>query len=114
MAPMMRRRDVLRLLTTASVATLGAACQLSMPPLPPGPDATPNPPTPVPAPPPTLAPTEVAAMPGIRLAIDLDPDTLDPAGQTNPTVSSIVDHLAETLVRLQPDGSVGPGLTTSP
>jgi peptide/nickel transport system substrate-binding protein len=46
----------------------------------------------------------------MRLAIDIDPDTLDPAGQTNPTVSSIVDHVAETLVRLQPDGSVGPGL----
>ncbi len=110
MAPMMRRRDVLRLLTLASAATLGAACQLSLPPLPPGLDATPTPPTPAPLPPPTLAPTEVAAMPGIRLAIDLDPDTLDPAGQTNPTVSSIVDHLAETLVRLQPDGSIGPGL----
>jgi len=107
---MMRRRDVLRLLTAASAATLGAACQLSMPPLAPSIDATPNPPTPVPPPPPTLAPTEVAAMPGIRLAIDLDPDTLDPAGQTNPTVSSIVDHIAETLVRLQSDGSIGPGL----
>jgi peptide/nickel transport system substrate-binding protein len=109
---MMRRRDVLRLLTLASVATLGAACQLSMPPLPPGVDAspTPPPPPPTPVPPPTLAPAELAALPGIRLAIDLDPDTLDPAGQTNPTISSIVDHLAETLVRLQPDGSIGPGL----
>jgi peptide/nickel transport system substrate-binding protein len=46
----------------------------------------------------------------MRLAIDLDPDTLDPAGQTNPTVSSIVDHMVETLVRLMPDGSIGPGL----
>jgi peptide/nickel transport system substrate-binding protein len=49
-------------------------------------------------------------MPGLRLALDLDPDTLDPAGQTNPTISSLVDHLAETLVRLMPDGSIGPGL----
>ena len=49
-------------------------------------------------------------MPGMRLAIDSDPDTLDPAGQTNPTVSSIVDHMVETLVRLMPDGSIGPGL----
>ena len=49
-------------------------------------------------------------MPGMRLAIDSDPDTLDPAGQTNPTVSSIVDHMLETLVRLMPDGSIGPGL----
>jgi peptide/nickel transport system substrate-binding protein len=49
-------------------------------------------------------------MPGMRLAIDSDPDTLDPAGQTNPTISSIVDHMVETLVRLMPDGSIGPGL----
>jgi ABC-type transport system substrate-binding protein len=110
MAPMMRRRDVLRLLTVASVASLGAACQLSMPPLAPGLEAAPPPPLPTPVPVPTLPPPEVAAMPGIRLAIDLDPDTLDPAGQTNPTIASIVDHLAETLVRVQPDGSIGPGL----
>src|SRR5262249_15072530 len=37
-------------------------------------------------------------------------DTLDPAGQTNPTTASIVQHFAETLVRMQPDGSIGPGL----
>src|SRR5205085_578219 len=42
--------------------------------------------------------------------IEVDPDTLDPAGQTHPTISSIVDHLAETLVRLQPDGTIAPGL----
>ncbi|MGI9146738.1 MAG: ABC transporter substrate-binding protein, partial [Chloroflexota bacterium] len=61
-------------------------------------------------PPPTAIPPDIAALPALRLAIDLDPDTLDPAGQTNPTVSSIVDHVVETLVRLQPDGSVGAGL----
>jgi peptide/nickel transport system substrate-binding protein len=65
-------------------------------------------PTPVPIP--TLAPTTVAAIPGIRIAIDVDPDTLDPAGQTNATVQSIVDYMAETLVRIQPDGKIGPGL----
>jgi peptide/nickel transport system substrate-binding protein len=59
---------------------------------------------------PTAAPTEISSVPGVRLAIDQDPDTLDPAGQTNPTTSSIVEHLAETLVRLQPDGTIGPGL----
>ncbi len=100
MAPM-KRRDALRVLGMAAVTTLAAACRLEPPPLV---EPTPLPPVP------TVAPTEVAALPGIRLAIDLDPDTLDPAGQTNPTVSSIVDHLAETLVRLQPDGSIGPGL----
>src|SRR6266700_2147504 len=99
----MNRRDALRLFGVAMVGSLVAACQ----PVLPTPTATP---TPVPPPPPTVAPTEVAAMPGMRLAIDSDPDTLDPAGQTNPTVSSIVDHMVETLVRLMPDGSIGSGL----
>jgi peptide/nickel transport system substrate-binding protein len=68
-------------------------------------------PTPLPpAPQPTVAPTEIGTVSGIRLAIDQDPDTLDPAGQMNPTTASIVEHLAETLVRRQPDGSVTAGL----
>ncbi len=49
-------------------------------------------------------------MPGIRIGVDVDPDTLDPAGQTHPTVQSIVDYMVETLVKLQPDGKIGPGL----
>jgi peptide/nickel transport system substrate-binding protein len=57
-----------------------------------------------------VAPSEVAAVPGLRVAIELDPDTLDPAGQAHPVSASIVDHLAETLVRLQPDGTIAPGL----
>jgi peptide/nickel transport system substrate-binding protein len=103
----MKRREALRLLGVASAATLAAACQLG----PPAAEQRPatSVPTPVP-PPPTAIPPDIAALPALRLAIDLDPDTLDPAGQTNPTISSIVDHLAETLVRLQPDGTVGPGL----
>jgi ABC-type transport system substrate-binding protein len=105
----MTRREAVRLLSLATVAALAAACRLVAPLSPAEPEATQSPPTPVP-PTPTAAPTEVAAMPGMRLAIDVDPDTLDPAGQTNPTVASIVDHLAETLVRVQPDGHVGPGL----
>ena len=52
---------------------------------------------------PTLAPN-----PAIRFALDLDPDTLDPAGQTTATVESIVDYMAETLVDLQPDGKICP------
>jgi ABC-type transport system substrate-binding protein len=100
---LMRRRDVLRLLAVAGLASLGGACQAAAP------QAPDVPPTPLP-PAPTVAPTEVSVSPGLRLAIDLDPDTLDPAGQTNPTTSSIVDHVAETLVRQQPDGSIGPGL----
>jgi peptide/nickel transport system substrate-binding protein len=100
----MKRRAVLRVLGVAGVASLVAACQVGAP-------TTPMAaPTDEPAPLPTLAPTEVSVLPGIRLAIDLDPDTLDPAGQTNPSSSSIVEHLAETLVRLQPDGSIVGGL----
>jgi peptide/nickel transport system substrate-binding protein len=84
------------------LATLAAACSSIAP-------QTPTQaPTSLPAP--TVAPTEVPAMTGLRLAIDLDPDTLDPAGQTHPTTSSIVEHLAETLVRLNSDGSIAPGL----
>ncbi|MGI9145225.1 MAG: hypothetical protein ACR2IK_01535, partial [Chloroflexota bacterium] len=81
----MKRREALRLLAIASVATLGAACQLG----PPGPEQQPATPVPTPVPPPpTAIPPDIAALPALRLAIDLDPDTLDPAGQTNPTVSS--------------------------
>jgi ABC-type transport system substrate-binding protein len=109
----MNRREVLRLLGVGAAAALGSACQV---PAPRASDATP-PGLPTPAP--TLAPTLTPALsqrerellgPGIRIAIDIDPDTLDPAGQTHPTIQSIVDYLAETLVRLQPDGAIAPGL----
>src|SRR5438132_2828616 len=102
----MKRRAVLRLIALAGVASLAAACQSPVPIAREAPSPTPLPPLPAP----TVAPTEITAGPGIRVAIDQDPDTLDPAGQMNPTTSSIVEHLAETLVRLQPDGSVAPGL----
>ena len=39
----MTRRDVLRLLCLSSVTALAAACQLSLPPLPPGVESTPGP-----------------------------------------------------------------------
>jgi peptide/nickel transport system substrate-binding protein len=102
----MKRRAALRVLGVAGLASLVAACQIGVP----GEQAPTAPPTTEPTPAPTLAPTEIAAVPGLRLAIDQDPDTLDPAGQTNPISSSIVEHLAETLVRLQPDGSITAGL----
>jgi len=102
MAPV-RRREALRLLALGGLASLAAACQAVVP------VETPSTPTPLP-PAPTPVPTEAVVTPGLRLALDVDPDTLDPAGQTNPTTSSIVDHMAETLVRVQPDGSIGPGL----
>jgi ABC-type transport system substrate-binding protein len=104
--PPMKRRDVLRLLSIGAVASLSAACVT--PALPAPPEPTPVP-TPVPQPPTPTAPA-VLAMPGIRLGIDVDPDTLDPAGQTNATVQSIVDYMLEGLVRLQLDGKITPAL----
>lgn len=104
----MKRRAALRVLGLGGLASLLAACQAPTPPAPPEP-----PPTPVPTPAPTVASTEIASLSGIRLALDQDAETLDPAGQTNPTTSSIVEHMVETLVRLQPDGSVAPGLARS-
>jgi ABC-type transport system substrate-binding protein len=80
------RRAALRVLGLGGMASLAAACQLSLPAAPP--TVEPTPPTPIPTP--TTAPTEISSNPGIRVAIDQDPDTLDPAGQTNPTTASIV------------------------
>src|SRR5215469_16723193 len=100
----MKRRAVLRVLGLGGLASLLVACQVQLPPTPA--PTEPPPPTALP----TAAPAEIAALSGIRLAIDQDPDTLDPAGQTNPTASSIVEHLAETLVVRLPDGKIGPGL----
>lgn len=102
----MDRRAALRVLGVGGLASLTAACAQIAPP---APAVSPTElPTVVPTQ--TVAPTEVAASPAIRLAVDLDADTLDPAGQSNPVASSIVEHMVETLVRLQPNGSVGPGL----
>jgi peptide/nickel transport system substrate-binding protein len=97
----MDRRALLRVLGVGGLASLAAACTSLAPPAP-----TEPPPTPLP----TVAPTEVTTIAGLRIAVDQDPDTLDPAGQTNPIASSIVEHMVEPLVRLQPDGSVVPAL----
>jgi ABC-type transport system substrate-binding protein len=106
----MRRRDLLRLFGVAAVAALSSACESAAPPSA-APSSVPTA-APTSAPPtPTLASTSTPApISNVRVAIELDPDTLDPAGQSNPTASSIVDAMVETLVRLQPDGSIGPGL----
>jgi peptide/nickel transport system substrate-binding protein len=117
---MTTRRQALRLVGLSAAAALAAACQPTVPLAGPSPttapsgapaDPTPPAPTPVlPLPTPTAVPTSAALLTGLRIAIDVDPDTLDPAGQTNATVQSVVDHIIEPLVRLQPDGSLGPGL----
>ncbi len=44
----------------------------------------------------------------IRIAIGIDPDTLDAAGQTTTTVQNIVDYMVETLVALDEQGKNQP------
>jgi ABC-type transport system substrate-binding protein len=95
----------------------GSSAQAGAGPTPPpgaGPGSAPATATPVePAPTVAAAPAVTstpAPVPMFRIAIDVDPDTLDPAGQTNTTVANVVDFMVEPLVRLQPDGSIAPGL----
>src|SRR5919197_2191925 len=102
----MNRRELLRLLSCSAAAAVASAC---LTPAPPAPEARLLP-TSLPSP--TAAPTVSALGQSMRIGIDVDPDTLDPAGQTNATTQSIVDCMVETLVRVQPDGSIGPGLAT--
>lgn len=116
----MRRRDLLRLLTLAATgSTLSAACgQLAPPP-------SEETPLPTPEPSPTSAPTAVARptaprptletlpLPTFRAAIEVDPDTLEPVGQTSPASQNIVDLMVETLVRPTVDGRIAPGLAES-
>lgn len=45
-----------------------------------------------------------------RIAVGVDPDTLDPAQLTTTTVGNIVDYMLETLTKLAPDGSIQPWL----
>ena len=49
----------------------------------------------------------------LRVAIGVDPDTLDPMRQTTTTVQNIVQMVVETLVKVDPDGKVQPDLATS-
>ena len=49
----------------------------------------------------------------LRVAIGIDPDTLDPAAQTTTTSSQIVDMMTETLVTLDSKGALKPLLATS-
>src|SRR5947209_20455705 len=48
----------------------------------------------------------------LRVAIGIDPDTLDPAAQTTTTSSQIIDMMAETLVRVDEKGAIQPLLAT--
>ncbi len=40
------------------------------------------------------------------IAVGIDPDTFDPAGQTTTTVSNMVDYMVETLVRINDDNEI--------
>jgi ABC-type transport system substrate-binding protein len=48
----------------------------------------------------------------LKVAIGIDPDTLDPAAQTTTTAGQIVDMMAETLVTLDEKGALKPLLAT--
>ncbi|MGE3540995.1 MAG: ABC transporter substrate-binding protein [Candidatus Tectimicrobiota bacterium] len=48
-----------------------------------------------------------------RIAIGVDPDSLDPVQQTTTTVGNLVDYMVEPLTRLLPDGSIQPHLAES-
>jgi peptide/nickel transport system substrate-binding protein len=62
----------------------------------------------------TTAPSPTAAAPtNFRIAIGVDMDTLDPAGQTTTTVSNVVDYAAETLVTIDEKGETQPLLAKS-
>lgn len=45
-----------------------------------------------------------------RIAVGIDPDTLDPVQQTTTTVGNIVDYMVETLTKLTPEGGIAPFL----
>ena len=48
-----------------------------------------------------------------RIAVGVDPDTLDPVQLTTTTVGNLVDYMVETLTKLVPDGSIQPSLAES-
>ena len=48
-----------------------------------------------------------------RIAVGVDPDTLDPVQLTTTTVGNMVDYMVETLTKLVPDGSIQPSLAES-
>jgi ABC-type transport system substrate-binding protein len=46
------------------------------------------------------------------IAIGIEPDTLDPIAQTTTTVQNILDYTVETLVKMDADAKLQPGLAT--
>jgi ABC-type transport system substrate-binding protein len=121
------RREFLKASVIASSAALLAACQTPAAPSPtaaPAAKATEAPKpaaTTAPAPAATAAPAAAATQaPAAQLGtgtltvgIGVDPDTMDPIGQTTTTVQNIVDYICEPLVRLGEDGKLYPHLAES-
>ncbi len=67
-----------------------------------------------------LALLVVFAVPGVaaaagtfRIAVGVDPDTVDPVQQTTTTVANMVDYVVETLTFLDPEGKTRPLLAES-
>ncbi len=54
-----------------------------------------------------------AAAATFRIAVGVDPDTLDPVQMTTTTVANMVDYVVETLTRLDEKGSIQPWLAES-
>lgn len=48
-----------------------------------------------------------------RVAVGIDPDTLDPVGMTTTTIANMVDYVVETLTTIDPAGKVLPMLAES-
>ncbi len=83
--------------------------------------------TPTPTPKPVEKPTEAAAQPTptpkpkpkpaeksvFRIAVGIDPDTLDPVATTTTTVGNMIDYVVETLVRIDKEGNLQPMLAES-
>ncbi|MCL5108972.1 MAG: ABC transporter substrate-binding protein, partial [Chloroflexi bacterium] len=118
------RREFLKASVIASSAALLAACQTPAAPAPttapattaPKPAATTAPApaaTAAPAPAATQAPAAQVGTGTLTVAIGVDPDSMDPVGQTTTTVQNIVDYICEPLVRLGEDAKLYPHLAES-
>lgn len=59
-----------------------------------------------------LQPAQPPAPKVLRMAVSIDLDTFDPAGQTTTTVANMLDHVVETLFTINEKGEVLPNLAT--